>query len=99
MLQLIEERKVADGFGGFRITWQPGRVLYAERSRFTGTQRIENAELFTDYRTEYKLRIGQRLSEKQRVKDLTTGTVYEIAAVFPEPELDMQRISCERINE
>ena len=98
ILRLREEKRVPDGFGEFKTTLEFSRVLYAERTRFTGSQKIENAELFTDYRAEYKLRLHPLLAEKQRVKDVTTGIIYEIVAVFPEPDIDMQRISCERVN-
>ena len=87
------------GTGADRTLWERGRVILAERVRHTSTARVENRELFTDYRAEYRLRIQHRLTDTMRVEDTATGTLYAIVGVFPDPANGMLRISCERVND
>lgn len=99
ILELYTLTETGDGFGSRRQQWTATRILYAERTRHTGSERIEHGELFTDYRAEYKVRIQTPVKENQRVKDLTTGTMYGVQAVFPERDKDMKRLMCERVND
>lgn len=92
-------RAVDPKTGAARTTWEPLGVIYAERTRHTASQRVENHELFTDYRAEYRLRIQHRLTTDMRVKDISTDTLYSVVGVFPDPVNEMLRISCERVNE
>lgn len=94
----LRQETTGDGYGSKRAEWRELPVVYAERTRHTASERVEHGELFTDYRAEYKLRIHAPVEEKMRVRDLTTNTLYNVVAVFPEPGLDMKRISCERVN-
>lgn len=101
MLQRMRlEMRPSSRFGGMESVWvEFGGVIYAERVKHTGAQRIENSELFTDYRAEYCVRIRHNIEEKGRVKDVTTGTLYNVVAVLPDPANDMKRILCERVND
>lgn len=99
---LLPSRAVrrADPRTGAALTvWEELPVIRAERTRHTASERVENHELFTDYRAEYRLRLAHRLCEGMRVKDITTGTLYNVVGAFPDPEKEMLRISCERVND
>lgn len=99
LIPYVPERVTDPKTGAERTDWKTSDVIYAERVRHTASERVENHELFTDYHAEYRLRIQHRLKEKMRVRDISTSTLYNIVGAFPDPENEMLRITCERVNE
>lgn len=100
MLRLLREERTTDPRSGAEVAgWKEGPLLRAERIRHTAQTRVENHELFADYKAEYRLRRLPKLTAGMRVRDITTGTLYSIVGVFPDTEKEMQTISCDRVND
>lgn len=98
-IQLLEPSETGSAFGdGESLAYTPSATVHAERVSITGNQVEEVAELFPNYRVQFRIRSAHRVGEHWRVQELG-GYLYNVLNIIPNVDRGMKTLVCERVNE
>jgi len=100
ILKLVRLQITKNEKGHPREEWvEDPKPIYAERTKYSASQRIDLGEIFDDVKAEYKVRRQVVIGEKARVRDIRTGHLYDVAGSQVDVENDLRILSCVRVNE
>ena len=93
-IQLLEPQREEDRMGAKKVTYQPTRIVWAERVSASGGRSEEVGEHFPAY----NIRDAHRVQENWRVRQLG-GYLYTVTAIIPNADRGYKTLNCERVNE
>ncbi len=96
-MELLRPVTRRDKFGDEATEYVPSNIVHAERVKFSGSRSEEVAEMFPDYRVQFRIRDAHRVEENWRVRQLG-GYLYTVTNIEPNLDRGMKTLMCERVN-
>lgn len=96
-LELLEPTTTTGEMGDESTAYAVVNTIHAERVKFDPTQSEEAAEIFADYRAQFRIRDAHKVEEKWRVRQLG-GYLYTVTNIVPNIDRGMKTLICERVN-
>lgn len=97
-LELLRPTATEGEFGSGPTTYTAAKTVHAERVNLTGNSSEEVAEIFPNYRAQFRIRDAHEVAEKWRVRQLG-GYLYTVTNIIPNLDRGMKTLICDRVNE
>lgn len=85
-------------YGALNSEFKSEGIIAADRVKYDGRKMIVLAEQYPLYTADYNIRDGNKVKEGWRVKDLDSGTLYEVTARLHDRQKRMFTLKCVGIN-